>query len=359
MDRPEDRLARAAEQLAQGRSVVRAVIVGAWGSTPREVGADMLVDEHGALLGTVGGGCGEAEVYDLAQHLLTPGTSEQAYLYHVDLTENPEDGGEKVCGGRFDVLLYRLDPRQHGEMVAQASRRLVDGEEFSWRITTGSEGPGGWRSGRFQQSLAVELSTGPATPLGAHWDHDEAGDHRFCEPLGQRYRLVIVGAGHIARPLCRMAAEVGYRVVVLDDRPEYAREELFPDASLVVAGDYQSELPALAAAPNTSVVLVTRGHKHDQDCLRLMAGERLDYLGMIGSQRRIEAVYADLVAEGVSLQALRSVFAPIGLEIGAQTPAEIAVSILAQMIKVRRDSSSTARQAEDRKRHQRSLRESP
>lgn len=358
MDRPEERIVRAAELLAQGRPVVRAVIVKAWGSTPREVGADMLIDDEGGLWGTVGGGCGEAEVYELAQGLLDAETAEQAYLYHVDLTEDPESGGEKVCGGRFDVLLHRLDPVHHGNLVAQAGERLSRGEELSWRTSTGPLRPGGWKSGRFQQAVPAHLSVAAATPLGAHWDTDDEGGHRFCEPMGQRRRLIIVGAGHIARPLCRMAAEVGYQVIVLDDRAEYARELFFPDADRVVAGDYAAELPALAAAPSTSVVLVTRGHKHDQDCLRLMARERLDYLGMIGSQRRIEAVYAELVEEGMPLETLRAVYAPIGLEIGAHTPAEIAISILAQMIKVRREPPTTIRQADDRKRHQRSLRTS-
>lgn len=337
--------------------MVRAVIVKAWGSTPREVGADMLLDSEGGLHGTVGGGCGEAEVYDLAQELLLTGEpSANAFLYHVDLTENPEDGGEKVCGGRFDVLLQRLDPDHHALQVGEADRLLRQGEELSWRTSTGQAGPGGWKQGRFREAVEAKLSLAPASPLGVHWETDETGAHRFCEPLGQSHRLIIVGAGHIARPLCRMAADVGYRVIVLDDREEYARTEFFPDAYQVVAGDYASELPALASAPSTSVVLVTRGHKHDQDCLRLMAEKRLDYLGMIGSQRRIEAVYLDLVREGVSLEALRAVYAPIGLEIGAHTPSEIAVSIVAQMIKVRRQPPSAIRQAEDRTRQQRTLR---
>jgi xanthine dehydrogenase accessory factor len=354
-DRPEERLRLAAAELSAGRPVVRAVIVKTWGSTPREVGADMLIDSSGALKGTIGGGCGEAEVYELARELLSPDPPAQGYLCHVDLTENPDDGGDKVCGGRFDVLLGRLDPRRHGELVASALTLLEMGEELCWQTTTDHHRPGSWKNGALEPqtvSARLSLSTKPAD--APHWGLDEQGDHQFSEPLGQSPRLVIVGAGHIARPLCRMAAEVGYRVAVLDDRPEYATAEMFPDAQDVVAGDYERQLPGLAGHPRTSVVLVTRGHKHDQDCLRLMAGRPLDYLGMIGSQRRIDAVYADLVKEGVDPEALRAVHAPVGLEIGARTPAEIAVSILAQMIKVRRR-IGPQRLAPDRLRHQRSI----
>jgi xanthine dehydrogenase accessory factor len=369
VDRPEDRLARAADLLACGHPVVRAVIVRTWGSTPREVGADMLVDHEGRLHGTVGGGCGEAEVYELARELLQHPGGPGGYLYHVDLTENPDEGGEKVCGGRFDVLLHRLDPVLHGDLVVAAKASLREHGQLSWRTGTGEHRPGFWKQGLLSLSLEPRLSLGsemgrcPGVDDGPEvdskaaggpvWTVTEAGENEFRESLGQALRLIIVGAGHIARPLSRLANEVGYRVAVLDDRAEYARPELFPDAAEVVIGDYQAELPRLAAHPCTSVVLVTRGHKHDQDCLRLMATEPLDYLGMIGSRRRIDAVFAELREEGVDADSLARVRAPIGLEIGARTPAEIAVSILAQMIQLRRRPGVPARLAESRQRHTR------
>jgi xanthine/CO dehydrogenase XdhC/CoxF family maturation factor len=261
-----------------------------------------------------------------------------------------------------------LDPELHGQLVASARSILQAGGQLTWLTSTGADGPGFWKSclAGSPEADATRLSSVmpvAARPLlaagqaeGPGWSITEEGTHQFLEPMGQTLRLIIVGAGHIARPLCKLAVEVGYRVLVLDDRPEYARRDDFPDAFEVVAGDYAEHLPRLAAFPSTSVVLVTRGHKHDQDCLRLMANQPLDYLGMIGSQRRIDAVYAELVEEGFCLDRLRAVHAPIGLEIGAHTPAEIAVSIVAQLIKVRRLPDSPVRGAADRKRNQRSLR---
>lgn len=345
----------AAAELEEGRSVVRAVIVKTWGSTPREVGADMLVRAEGSPLGTIGGGCGEAEIYEIAREMLSSPQAKPGYLCHVDLTENPEEGGDKVCGGRFDVLLHRLEPELHRPLLSATRERLQVGQQVCWGTEAVGGRPGFWKRGEVRIPVGLSLTVREGATEGPVWEKTREGTEIFLEPLGRVLRLVIVGAGHIARPLSRLAAEVGYMVTVLDDRADYARAEYFPEAAEVVAGDYAATLPELAASSGTSVVLVTRGHKHDQDCLRLMAGKPLDYLGMIGSQRRIEAVYAELVEEGYSLEALRSVHAPIGLEIGAHTPAEIAVSILAQMIKVRRLPGHPSREARERKRHQRTL----
>lgn len=334
--------------------MVRAVIVRTWGSTPREAGADMVMDQAGGLHGTVGGGCGEAEVYEMAQELLDdPGAT--GALLHVDLTEDPEEGGGKVCGGRFDVLLHKLRPERDLVLVQQALDWAEQGRSGEWITDFGESEPGFWKQGLLKLEVCprVELQalSNPEVRLS-----EESGSFRFVEPVGLARKLVIVGAGHIARPLCTMAAEAGYLVMVLDDRQEYARREFFPAAFRVESGPYQELLPALAQGALTSVVLVTRGHRHDQDCLRLIAENDLEYIGMIGSQRRVDAVFGELVEEGLSLQALRRVCAPIGLEIGAQTPAEIAVCILAQMIKLRRMGEQDKRTARDRKRNTRSLR---
>lgn len=361
MDTPEDRLGAASNLLGENHSVVRAVIVKTWGSTPREVGADMLIDDRGKIYGTIGGGCGEAEVYELACELLDSPSGPPGYLYHVDLTENPEDGGEKICGGRFDVLLQRLDPQVHAEIVHRAHHLLSNNDQLTWVTRTEGSQPGFWKQGLLSVPLSFSLSLAPAKDTNATWISSSDSDvsAEFCEPMGKIHRLIIVGAGHIARPLCRLASTLGYRVIILDDRPEYAQDQFFPDAFTVIAGAYDQQLPPLADQSRTSVVLVTRGHKHDQDCLRLVIPFNLAYVGMIGSQRRINAVFADLLKEGISVETLQRIRAPIGLEIGARTPAEIAVSILAQMIQDRRLNASSSRTAQNRTRHYRSLTSKP
>ena len=146
--------------------------------------------------------------------------------------------------------------------------------------------------------------------------------------------LVIVGAGHIARPLCAMGALIGFRVIVVDDRPEFATQERFPEADRVVRVDFADPFAGIPIHAASHVVLVTRGHKYDYECLRHLL--RMDveppYVGMIGSRRRVRAAFAQLVNEGLPRDRLAKVRAPLGLDIGAETPAEIAVSVAAEII---------------------------
>lgn len=150
--------------------------------------------------------------------------------------------------------------------------------------------------------------------------------------------LVIVGAGHIARPLCRIGAMIGFRVTVIDDRPEFANERLLPAAAQVLVVDYSDPFKEITVDANTYIVLVTRGHKYDYDCIQqLLALEaRPAYLGMIGSRRRVRAAFEALVRDGVHPERLADVHAPIGLDIGAETPEEIALAIAAEIVAVRR-----------------------
>lgn len=163
----------------------------------------------------------------------------------------------------------------------------------------------------------------------------------YVEPLTAAPDLLIVGAGHIARPLCRLGALLGFRVTVADDRPEYVKRESFPEAARVVVLDFSDPFREIEVTAESFVVLVTRGHKYDYDCiLELLRMEaRPAYLGMIGSRRRVRAAFEALVADGAEPQRLAGVHAPIGLDIGAETPEEIALSIAAELVTVRRGGS--------------------
>jgi xanthine dehydrogenase accessory factor len=155
------------------------------------------------------------------------------------------------------------------------------------------------------------------------------------DPLAPDPRLYIVGAGHVGLHLARAATEAGFRLHVVDDRDKFANVERFPGADIVVEPIpewlHRAELP-----PTAYVVVVTRGHQHDLDALRALAARDLRYLGLIGSRAKVARIYEALAAEGMPAECLQRVHAPIGLEIGAVTPAEIAISILAELIAVRR-----------------------
>lgn len=151
--------------------------------------------------------------------------------------------------------------------------------------------------------------------------------------------LLIVGAGHIGRSLSRLATEVGFAVTVLDDRPDYANRERLPEAAQVLCEDFEAALDRFPINRNTSIVLVSRGHKQDELSLGCVVGRPAGYIGMIGSKRRTATVLQHLEDEGMARDALDAVHTPIGLDIGAETPEEIAVSILAELIMVRRGAS--------------------
>jgi xanthine dehydrogenase accessory factor len=148
--------------------------------------------------------------------------------------------------------------------------------------------------------------------------------------------LLVVGAGHIGRSLAKIGAEVGFSVAVLDDRPDYASPELIPEADRVICADFEEALHEFPINENTYIVMVTRGHKQDELSLRATLTSRAAYVGMIGSRRRTGAVLQHLADEGYPQGALERVHTPIGLDIGAETPEEIAVSIIAEIIMVRR-----------------------
>ena len=158
----------------------------------------------------------------------------------------------------------------------------------------------------------------------------------FFEVLSRPPRLVVVGAGHIAAPLARIAKLLEYHVTVLDDRPEYANRERFPDADDILVGPYRETLARVALDSDTYIVLVTRGHVHDQACLEEVLDLPVAYIGMIGSKRRVRTVMRHAKENGYDLAKLRRVHAPIGLDIGAHTPTEIAIAIMAEIINVRR-----------------------
>ena len=150
--------------------------------------------------------------------------------------------------------------------------------------------------------------------------------------------LVIVGAGHIALPMAHIGSTLGFRVTVLDDRPDFATLERFPTAHRVIRGDFSDPFADIPLHERSHILLVTRGHKYDYECLirALRADPPPAYIGMIGSRRRVRATYVQLVEEGFSMDLIDRIHAPVGLDVGAETPEEIAVAVAAELVMVRR-----------------------
>jgi len=181
-----------------------------------------------------------------------------------------------------------------------------------------------------RKSRVASYSPGNGAASNAH-----AADV-FLEVVEPQPTLVLVGAGHIAVPLAQMGKMLSFEVIVLDDREKFANRERFPDADQVLAADFGPSLASLKITRATYIVIITRGHQYDEEALMEVAESPAAYIGMIGSRRRVQAVRDNLAAVGFDPAKVDRVHAPIGLEIGAETPEEIAVSIMAEIIAVRR-----------------------
>lgn len=369
------------DDLEQGETVAMATIVRRKGSVPREVGAKMLVHRGGAISGTVGGGCGEAEVWRGALNVIDTG---RPATVQVDLTEEIALESQGVCGGIFDVFIqpWRNTPDQPPmRALAQAIGEALDGERASALLTVIAASQS-WRAQIGQHMLVREegdalgtLALPDAMPdltaqlVQTAREAIEAGKPRvekisglekawaevFIEPFLPPPVLLIAGAGHIAAPLAALAHLMGYSVSVTDDRASFANRERFPDAKCLLVGDIEATLREYPITPRTSIVLVTRAHAHDVQGLRAIIDSPAAYIGMIGSQRRVWAVFKLLHDEGVPVEKLLRVRAPIGLDLGGATPEEIALAIMSEITMLRRGGSGAAMSDALRDRYRRRL----
>lgn len=328
--------------LAQGRSVVAATIVTNEGSTPRTAGSKMLIFENGSIAGTVGGGASEGLVMAAAPEIFASG---QAKLMDFDLTGQAEKGADLICGGKMRVFLERLDPDDAtkelygalGELLARGGRGFVittldtaGAPDRCLLLPNGAViGP---HPGETVLTKAKSWGRGILAPIVVACD-----DRRYyLEPALAPDPLIICGGGHVSRPTGQLATSVGFQVTVLDDRPEFANTERFPFAAKTAVIDPDTGwLPGLPVGENAFIVIVTRGHAHDKEALAEALRTPACYIGMIGSVPKRDAVYARLLADGFTQKDLDRVHSPIGLEIYAETPEEIAVSIVGELIECR------------------------
>lgn len=244
-----------------GQKCALATIVQVRGSIPSFESAKLLVREDGSMLGTIGGGCVEAEVWNIAREVME---TEKPRHLNFSLGEDAAYDNGLICGGQLNV---------------------------------------------------------------------------FVEPVVPQPRAFIFGGGHISKSLSKVAAIAGFATVIIDNREAFASRERFPDADEVHAEEYEDVFPKLTVNSSSYLVIVTRGHRDDMRVLRWAVGTPARYIAMIGSKRKTIAVVKELEKEGLPREAFERIFAPMGLEIGAVTPEEIAVSVVAEMIAVRRDAA--------------------
>ncbi len=336
-----DLLKNLVESLDARRELVACQVVETKGSTPQKAGAWMLVDPSGGQVGTLGGGCVEAEVKQKALGQIgTQGAS--VYSFVLDHDYAWADG--LICGGKMVILAEWLTGRSASDYF-RAYRDLVDqGLGLTELVAVDPEKAGVDRPGVrvLADSTGQVVAGWPAVPESVETEtlirplnerpRPSVKNGWAVLPTLPRVRLVIVGAGHVGQAVADLAAKTDFDVWIVDDRHQYASEARFPRAERRIVGPLDDVLPALEITRQTYALVVTRGHGHDQEALYYLAPTQAPYVGLIGSRRKIRMIFEALRAEGIAESALARVSAPVGLDIGSESVEEIAVSIVAELI---------------------------
>lgn len=327
---------------------VLATVVRVRGSAPQVVGAKLVLRPDGRFVGTIGGGAVEAAVLADATRVRA---ARRPRLCAYDLAA---DLG-MCCGGGMEVFVEPIVP-DHADLFAELGRIEAEGGRGAFGVvvksSTGGPALGAKAVASVEGYLAQGLGEGPLGEWmrrdlgsllaggGARIDSYIApGGHEvdvFLEPLQEHPRLVIFGGGHVAKPLAHVGKLLGFRVVVVDERVEWASPERFPDADEIANEPVEDFLFRFEHRSSDYLVVVTRGHDLDQRVLEAVIGEEYRYLGMIGARAKVKRIFLRLEAAGVLGALLGKVRAPVGLNVGAETPEEIAVAIGAELVMERR-----------------------
>jgi xanthine dehydrogenase accessory factor len=333
--------------LEEGEDVVLATIISHAGSTPRSVGTKMVVRRNGTIVGTIGGGLVEAGTLKLAREVFETTRAQVKTTELMGATAATTD--QMICGGRLVILLEYLSAHPQTIREIQDLIAVLQKGRKGYLMKSLEIGPESERAESFLIQDG-EIVFGRSL-LSEAWLRDfaeKADEIRtpfimeaenklfFIEPTFVPGTVFLFGAGHVSQQVAEVAALVKFRTVVLDDREEFANQQRFPKADqIIVLPSFDQAFAGLEIDSDSYVVIVTRGHLHDKTVLERALRTKAGYIGMIGSRRKRDILYQTLLSEGFTQKDIDRVYCPIGLNIGGDTPEEIAVSIVAELIKVR------------------------
>lgn len=344
--RPKDICQTIIEFTDSGQVFAVALILKAEGSTPRKAGVRAVIDQNGKIYGTLGGGLVEAEAQRRAVEACQ---SKQPLVFEMELYGPDRAADVPICGGSMRILLdptaakdresyagmaEALTNRRHGVMITTINTATRTETHVQWftkkSIPSDFAFPG---ANNIRSCMEHEIPQFFVEPNGGTSPVLQV----FVEPVIPRPLLLIAGGGHIGQALALQASLVGFDVTVVDDRAEFTEPALYPEGTTTHCGDIPEKITALSVGNDTYVVVVTRGHKLDAEVLEVCIHAPVAYIGMIGSRRKVALIRKNFIELGISTaEQFDRISTPIGLDIGAVTVPEIAASITAELIAVRR-----------------------
>ncbi len=322
------------QRLEPGQSFVLVNVVDSAGSTPRGSGAKMAVFADGSYMGTIGGGNVE---YLSIQQAVQAIKEKKSMSKGFNLTKNQKADIGMICGGNVEVSFQYID----GENTAYLEMldhmlKLYEDDVDAWLITAMRDGAV-CDTGVYDKESGLHFMTAVSEEqirpyLKNKSVQTETDPMCFVEPLVQSGCVYVFGGGHVAQELVPVISHVGFRVVVFEDRENFAKPELFPGVHHTVLGSFKELSEQITIRENDYIVIMTRGHQSDYEILRQVLCMQTAYVGVIGSRHKIAATTKRLLDDGISEQDIARMHTPIGLPIKGETPAEIAISIAAEMI---------------------------
>ena len=337
--------------LEEGQPCVLATVVRTKGSTPQKPGAMLLVRQDGSGVGTLGGGCVEGDIWFAAKEILRRNLGPEFKSYFLNEDIAARDG--LVCGG---TMYFYLDPMRTPEDFLPLGHELLEAYQGGDPVSLATVVNVRDEATNLGAKLLLHYDGSVTGTLG-HPDVDaratevarrvadlgvteyfstDDGTEVFVEGFTTPPTLVAVGGGHVGKATADLAHMLGYRVFVVDDRPEFANPQRFPYAEQTVVTSYDQWSSHLSLNVNTFIVVATRGHRYDDLALESALATRARYIGLLGSRRKTLMIYQRLLQAGIPMERLQQVHAPIGLDIGALTPEELAVSIMSEVVMARR-----------------------
>jgi len=347
----EDIYSEILKALEKKEKLALATLITRVGSAPRAVGAKYLIKGDGTSSGSIGGGCVEAEVWQEAQQVMEKGGGR---VLHFNLTSEQLAEGGLICGGNIDIFLEPL--REEFLNIYQEIKRVKQKGGSALLVTFISVG-GDFPKGGSKVLMKVSGEKVGSLLGGADVEKEilKEGDgllrdkrpkvlilssenrrmEILLEPIFSEPTVYLFGGGHVSEQVAPLAKKVHFKVVVIDDREMFANRERFPEADAVIVSEFERCFEQLNIDDSSYIVIVTRGHLYDGFVLEQAIKSKARYVGMIGSKKKIWTLYQNLMEKGITKETLDHVHAPIGIDINSETPEEIAVSIVAELIKVR------------------------